>query len=393
MRALPLSLSGAVLLLALIAIGCGSGDDQPPASFELLRSELGPFAPRAMSANGSILVGDIEILAGPVLLWRRPSGFAAQADGPGEALTYAADISGDGRVVVGTQRPAGRYERALRWTASGGGVALPGVDAATRESWAAGVSRDGMVVVGQLDREAVIWNGSARPHPLGSFVEGGDTWPVGVSADGRVVAGNATTDPGWRPFRWTAETGMVDLGDVPGGSRSIYARAISGDGRTICGRAWIPPDQAASMATLYACLVPTTPFCWTGETGMVLMPEVPYDPPPDPPQCDTDAIFTGVAGIDHDGSLVVGYVGDGRDGDVAVLWDADGVHVIADLLIGAGVDLGGWRLLRAHTVSADGRTIAGVAARPDGEHAGWIAVVPRSPGTLGRSAIVARDRR
>lgn len=294
-------------------------------------------------------------------------------------------------MVVGTQHPAGRYERALRWTASGGGVALPGVDAATRESFATGVSRDGTVVVGQLDREAVIWNGSTPPHPLGSLVEGGDTSPVGVSADGRAVAGTAATDDGWRPLRWTAETGMVDLGDVPGGSRAIYARAISGDGRTICGRAWLPPYQAASARPSYACLVPTTPFCWTDKTGMVLMPEVPYDPPPDPPQCDADAIFTGVAGIDDGGSLVVGYVGDGRDGDVAVLWDADGVHLIADLLMGAGVDLDGWRLLRAHAVSADGQTIAGVAVRPDGEHAGWIAVVPRLPGTRGRSAVVVRD--
>ena len=381
-------------LSAIVAIGCGSGDDQPTASFDLLRSDLGPFAPRAMSADGSSLVGDIEILDGPVLLWRRPSGFAAPADGPGEALTYAADISGDGRVVVGAQHLAGRYERALRWTASGGGAPLSGVDdASTTPSWAAGVSRNGAVVVGQLDREAVIWNGSAPPRPLGNLVEGGDlyTWPVAVSADGRAVTGNATTDSGWHPFRWTAETGMVDLGDVPGGSRAIYARAISGDGRTICGRAWIPPDQAASARPLYACLVPTTPFCWTDETGMVLMPEVPYDPPPDPPQCDADAIFTGVAGIDDDGSLVVGYVGDGRDGDVAVLWDADGVHMIADLLSEAGVDLDGWRLLRAHTVSTDGQTIAGVAVRPDGEHAGWIAVVPRSPGTRGRSAVVVRD--
>jgi len=381
----------AALLLGLVAIGCGSGDDQPLASFELLQSNLGPFAPRAMSADGASLVGEIEILDGPVLLWRRPSGFAALADGPGEALTYAADISGDGRVVVGTQHLAGRYERALRWTASGGGVPLSGVDASTPGSWAAGVSRDGVVVVGHLGGEAVIWNGSAPPRPLGSLVEGGDTLPVAVSANGRAVAGTATTDPGWRAFRWAAETGMVDLGDVPGGSRNIFARAISGDGRTICGRAWLSPDQAASARTSYACFVPTTPFCWTDETGMVLMPEVPYDPPPDPPQCDAVAIFTGVAGIDHDGWLVVGYVGDGRDGDVAVLWDADGVHVIAELLAEAGVDLDGWRLLRAHTVSADGQTIAGVAVRPDGEHAGWIAVVPRSPGTRGRSAVVVRD--
>ena len=112
---------------------------------------------------------------------------------------------------------------------------------------------------------------------------------------------------------------------------------------------------------------------------MVILPEVPYEPTPDPGNCPNLAIFPGPADINHDGSVVVGYAGDGGEGDVAVLWDADGPHPIADLLAEAGVDLGGWRLLHAYAVSADGQTIAGVGVQPDGEWAGWIAVVPRQP--------------
>jgi len=62
---------------------------------------------------------------------------------------------------------------------------------------------------------------------------------------------------------------------------------------------------------------------------------------------------------------------------VAVLWEADGPHVIDDLLTQQAVDLGGWKLWLATAVSADGQTIVGDGIAPDGTLTGWIAVVPR----------------
>ena len=40
---------------------------------------------------------------------------------------------------------------------------------------------------------------------------------IGVSGDGHVVVGEGSSPQGREAFRWTAETGMIGLGDLPGG--------------------------------------------------------------------------------------------------------------------------------------------------------------------------------
>lgn len=59
----------------------------------------------------------------------------------------------------------------------------------------------------------------------------------GVSADGRVVVGSSRTTAGLpRAFRWTAQTGIVEIPNTLGGSRS-EAFGVSADGSTIVGYA------------------------------------------------------------------------------------------------------------------------------------------------------------
>ena len=53
----------------------------------------------------------------------------------------------------------------------------------------------------------------AAPAQAASFKGLGYAFPKGISADGSVVVGQSRD----QAFRWTQATGMVGLGDLPGG--------------------------------------------------------------------------------------------------------------------------------------------------------------------------------
>ena len=85
----------------------------------------------------------------------------------------------------------------------------------------------------------------------------GDGSATGVSGDGSVVVGyrGFSSDSGviYKAFRWTEASGMVGLGDLPGGDFSNYAKGVSGDGSTVVGYAATPSNEA---------------FLWTSAGGM-----------------------------------------------------------------------------------------------------------------------------
>jgi uncharacterized membrane protein len=67
---------------------------------------------------------------------------------------------------------------------------------------------------------------------------GGSTYAI--STDGTAVVGDFIDTVNGRrtnrPYRWTEETGLVDLGFFPDGTWTGTARAVSGDGSVIVGR-------------------------------------------------------------------------------------------------------------------------------------------------------------
>jgi probable HAF family extracellular repeat protein len=65
---------------------------------------------------------------------------------------------------------------------------------------------------------------SAHAEAVATFQGLGDlaggsfsSFAIGVSADGSVVVGQGLSASGSEAFRWTSGTGMVGLGDLPGG--------------------------------------------------------------------------------------------------------------------------------------------------------------------------------
>ncbi len=122
------------------------------------------------------------------------------------------------------------------------------------------VSADGVVVVGDSDttsgRRAFRWSATSGIENLGTLPGGTDSSAVAVSADGSVVVGFSSSGSGERAFRWSAETGMQDLGVVATGTTSS-ASAVSADGSVVVGSSNIGSESFA--------------FRWTGLAGMVTL--------------------------------------------------------------------------------------------------------------------------
>jgi probable HAF family extracellular repeat protein len=102
------------------------------------------------------------------------------------------------------------------------------------------------------------WNRHRGMTDIGTLPGMNGAWDPVINNRGE-VAGYSTVEPSPpypRAFRWSARSGMEDLGLLlPGAESSAYARAINDDGM-IAGDAW------AGGSTYHA-------FAWTRATGMV----------------------------------------------------------------------------------------------------------------------------
>ena len=202
-----------------------------------------------------------------------------------------------------------------------------------------GVSADGSTVTGYSDAgtnpggliryEAFRWTASSGMLGLGDL-PGGPYYSIGtsVSSDGSVVTGysaDAQTDLGGgiqQAFRWTQSGGMVGLGRLVAGNHS-QALGISADGSVIVG--------GSGGA-----------FRWTAGGGMA-----PLSQPP--------GYIGSLAqlGVSADGSVTVGWLDDFNYAPEAVRWGSDGV------LLKLGDLPGGSFSSQAIAVSADGSVVVG----------------------------------
>ncbi len=298
---------------------------------------------RRLSRNGSVVVGEsrgggftracLWTNADPIDLGILP-GFVGHSTSAG--------VSGDGMVVVGScedfdGNSISRHN-AFRW--SQGVMSDLGVLDGFTMSKARTVNIDGSVVVGEsfLDQsqssltEAFRWT-SAGMVGLGVLDGFTKSFASDVSDDGSIVVG-ACGDVSARAFRWSGGL-MSNLGVLDGFTDSM-ARGVSRDGVVIAGECWgFDSKQGQQISSV---------FRWTSGQGMVGL-----------------APMERITNMTGNGSVICGSRrgGGGEFDRVACFWTAQlGVIDLEAYLTGLGLNLGGW-ILKEAGISADGMVITG----------------------------------
>jgi len=288
-----------------------------------------------VTPDGSTVVGTISTLSDGVraFRWRRNSGMLVLGQ-VGQSIPndrfIASSISDNGEVVVG-EAPDDRS--GFRWTESAGFTFLPSPFGNT-EGRANGVDAGGVFSIGRAvastgDRfEAVIWSGTSLTANLGFLSGTTSSQALDISADGAVVVGYCNPND-HRAFRWTAESGMVSLGRITGGS--FYSRAIgvSGDGGVVVGRARSSIGNEA--------------FLWSSTTGMIGLGDLPEG-----------AYSSAALATNFDGSAIVGY-GSSASGQEAFIFIESTIQPLKEFLDGRGIDTSEWSHLQvANSIKDDG---------------------------------------
>jgi len=329
-----------------------------PAFFGLGGSQAGIYDARAtaISGDGTTVVGWGGDGTGHdvAFSWTLAEGMVNLGTIPGGGrFTVANDVSADGSVIVGNARfadPIGYA--AVIWTAAAGHRVLSTSAPGFQVGEATAVSADGTVVVGAgtwngnvLPAESFRWSASSGATPLGRI----DDNPFGnrafaVSGDGAVVVGSSGPSFPAEAFIWSEPGGIRSLGFT----NPSAARAISSDGRYIIGA----DGRVGSMR-------------WSARGGVTPLEGI------------------SPSAISDDGRTIVGSVRGAGDESSAVLWDEDShVRLLEDILENdLGLELGGWRLLAATDVSADGTVIVGRGYNPGGRPESFVAIIPE-PATV-----------
>lgn len=333
------------------------------ADFFGLGFTLGPEAGSTaggLSADGTKLAGTsgaVPGVLGEAFRWTRGEGIEGLGINPDESFgTSGSAVASDGTVVGFSF-----YPRAIEWAPDNVLHLLPNLpDPHAFYSNAYAISDDARWIVGSSLSDAgkwtaVRWNVDRQISPL-PFTNAYD-----VSADGSVVVGLNSGGLRSEAVRWTEASGLQLLGDLPGGREVSIASSVSDDGDVVVG------FSSSSLSADYF-----EPFRWTAATGMVglgLLPgfvgggvsgvsghgEVIVGN-------NTSFLPTG----DRQATAVI------WTQDLGLLSAAD--YFSNDL--GLASQLAGWHLDAATSVSRDGLVIVGYGTNPQGNQEAWMAIAP-----------------
>jgi probable HAF family extracellular repeat protein len=314
--------------------------------------------PTGVSTDGSVVVGYGNSASGEeAFRWTSAGGMVGLGDlAGGGYLSRAWGVSGDGTIVVGRGTSASGTE-AFRWTAADGMHGFGDIAGGAFESQALAVSADGTTIAGYVTGdfaapEPVTWTSAGMTNLRGSDPNLNYGFAIDVSADGSVVVGTLVTYGG-RAFRWSSETGIVNLGVLPTGwsPEASSSHGVSGDGSVVVG--------CNSTHALFSCV---RAFRWTSATGMVSVGDDFFD----------------VNDVSSDGSILIGTLG--SIGGAAYWTEQAGMQALLDYLVANGATgLSGWVLYEANAMSADGKWIVGTGVNPSGQREAFIAEISPVP--------------
>lgn len=324
--------------------------------------------PGGVSASGALVVGGLSTAGG--FYWMPTTG-AIYIGGLG-----ASNVSRDGSTIVGVALDsrgvqAAIWQRAAEWRLLGS-FRPSSVSCGASLSSAADVSRDGKIVVG------LAWDGCNLAHAfrwdesgmtdLGSSVAGRSSRADGVSGDGKVVVGHQETAGGftqgaqWLDGRQTLFTG-------PGGMVGT-AKAANLDGSVIVGRVCNPNATQPGEPSFQSGWV------WTGQDGLKCLPAPKLRASPGP------LIIVEARAVSDDGRVIGGSqnVGGSDDSD-AVIWIDRVPFYLKDYLRAHGVPNAFETWVNTGTItdiSPDGRIIVGKGAALTGFR-GYMVILGDKP--------------
>ncbi|SPZ45210.1 Autotransporter protein or domain, integral membrane beta-barrel involved in protein secretion [Plesiomonas shigelloides] len=197
----------------------------------------------ALSSSGKIAVGFIATPANnnQAGAWTVSHGLIALPIpfAQTEGMSNAQGVSSDGRYIVGYVMPENSsLMQGVLWTEASKLTYLRPLAAGT-DYYANGISADGSIIVGTAsdknnNEHAVYWDRVANTiHDLGSFSHSSSQYSNAIAAnrDGSVIVGSSTNFAGvTQGFRWTTQTGMVELQSL---GETSQATGVSDTGRII----------------------------------------------------------------------------------------------------------------------------------------------------------------
>ena len=332
-------------------------------------------------------------------------------------VSIATGTSADGTYVVGyTEIP---FESlAFRWDARDGMTSLGHISNDERfGNEAYGVSADGQTIVGWSEfwpvvsshGVAFIWTPEAGMKVLNT---GWNGTALDVSDDGKIKSGWRGGEEKWRgSCFWDASNQDFAFGPFsPFCSGASVCRgqasSISADGSLLIGNliAWdyYYPREVTSISYLYNRLTKamryisltdpysnarandlsadgtvvvgstymqysgTQPFRWTVAEGLQII------------GAPSGVLAYGNStGVSRHGSRIVGYLHN-YGNNLAFIWDeVNGIRVLKDELIDAGIaEVSDWALTEATDISDDGNTIVGYGINPQGKKEAWLVKLP-----------------
>jgi probable HAF family extracellular repeat protein len=320
--------------------------------------------PRAVSADGSVVVGDIrskQFGGNEGFRWTEAGGITTLGTFPGgeRHATEAGAVSGDGTTIVGwASSPSHGYS----WTLAKGFTDLGDLPGGGDSSRARAVSFDGSVIAGYSSSQRAFgemfrWTAETGMVGLGFLPGFGGSNAAGISADGSVIAGTMNNSD--RPVRWKQDEGFQLLGDLPGGLSGGAALAVSVNGDVLVGTSTSELGPEA--------------FRWTESDGMIGLGDLPGG-----------SFESRALAVSGDGAVIVGYSYTAR-GKEAFIWDEEhGMRGLLDVLRDeySLPGLNYWHRFEEPTgITPDGRTIVGWGAHTFGGTRGWVVHVPE-PSTL-----------